>query len=189
MREFDLQPTLRGELLRLRPLHADDFESLFAVSSDPLIWEMHPEKTRYRRDVFERFFAAALESKGALVAADSKTGEIIGSSRFNALDPEKKSVEVGYTFLACKCWGKGFNTEMKALMLKHAFESVEKVYFYIGENNFRSRRAVEKIGARLLEKFERQPKEGAKYFATVYGIDKTDFLKNDAAFRRSGSAI
>jgi len=173
----NLQPTLRGNLLWLRPLKAEDFEALFAVSSDPLVWAMHPEKTRYRRDVFEGFFKAALESRGAFVALDAKSNEIIGSSRFAGLDLQRKTIEVGYTFLARKCWGKGFNTEMKTLMLEHAFQFVDKVFFYIGEENLRSRRAVEKLGARLLEKLERQPKEGAKYFAVVYGLNKDDFLK------------
>ena len=177
MTNFDLQPTLKGRLLWLRPLREDDFEDLFKVSSDPLIWEMHPEKSRYQRDVFQQFFRAALDSEGAFVVLDAKTNEVIGSSRFSAFDPSKNSIEVGYTFLARRCWGKGYNSEMKALMLTHAFQYVNKVLFYIGETNLRSRKAIEKIGARLLEKIERQPKEGAKYFSTVYGIEKADFLK------------
>lgn len=176
MTDFDLQPTLKGNLLRLRPLKPEDFEALFAVSSDPLIWEMHPEKNRYQRDVFEKFFAAAIESRGAFAAIDSQSGEVIGSSRFTAFNPEKKSIEVGYTFLARKCWGKGYNREMKTLMLNHAFRFVENVFFYIGEKNHRSRRAIEKIGARLLEMRERQPREGAQYFSAVYGLSKSDFV-------------
>lgn len=172
---FDLQPTLVGELLQLRPLHADDFEDLFAVSSDPLIWEQHPERLRYQRDVFTRFFQAGLESRGALVALDARSGEILGSSRYNAWSAERRQVEVGYTFLARKCWGRGFNLEMKRLMLNHAFQYVDRVVFYIGENNLRSRRAIEKIGAHLLERVERQPAEGAKYISAIYGIDRSEW--------------
>jgi N-acetyltransferase len=177
MQTFDLQPILEGRLLILRPLVGDDFESLYAVSSDPLIWEQHPERTRYQRDVFQKFFQAALDSKGALIAVDAKTEEVLGSSRFTGLDVNLNQVEVGYTFLARKCWGKGFNSEMKKLMLNHAFQYVNKVVFYIGETNLRSRKAIEKVGAQLLKKIERQPKEGAKYFATIYGLEKEDFLK------------
>jgi N-acetyltransferase len=179
MSAFNLQPVLKGQLLYLRPLVPEDFDGLFAVSSDPLIWEQHPEKTRYKNDVFERFFQGAMDSRGALTAIDSKTGEIIGTSRFNALDLNQSCVEVGYTFLARRCWGSGYNTEMKSLMLKHAFQFVDRVYFYIGENNLRSRRAVEKIGATLLDKIERQPLEGAKYFATRYGLEKESFLRSE----------
>src|SRR5690606_8804541 len=119
MTALNLQPTLRGTLLSLRPLVAEDFEALFAVSAAPKPWEQHPENLRYRRDVFERFFEAAIASKGALIAIDAKTGEAIGSSRYSKFNAEERTVEIGYTFLARKCWGRGFNREMKALMLRH----------------------------------------------------------------------
>jgi len=54
---FDLQPILKGELLELRPLRPEDFHDLYAVASDPLIWEQHPNKERYREEVFKGFFA------------------------------------------------------------------------------------------------------------------------------------
>jgi len=173
---FNLQPTLKGELIHLRPLHADDFESLFAVSSDPLVWEQHPERYRYKRDVFEKFFEGAIESKGALLAADAKTGEVIGSSRYTNYLPEQRLVEMGYTFLARKCWGGRYNPEMKSLMLTHAFEHVDQVHFYIGAENKRSRCAIERIGAKLIRTLERQPAEGAKYYSVVYSIEKRDFI-------------
>ena len=170
-----MQPSLRGELLTLRPLKSDDFEALFAVSSDPLIWELHPERTRFQRDVFRKFFDAAMESKGAFAAIDNKTGEMLGSSRFAAYDPLTRTVEVGYSFLSRTVWGKGRNTEMKRLMLSHAFEHVDEVYFFIGSENHRSRRAIEKIGAKLLRTLERQPAEGSLYTATVYVLRKRNF--------------
>src|SRR5437016_705815 len=78
---FDLQPVLKGELLGLRPLRPEDFHDLYAVASDPLIWEQHPIKDRYKEEVFKGFFREALESGGALIAIDSKDGQVIGSSR------------------------------------------------------------------------------------------------------------
>ena len=146
---LDRQPTLRGELLELRPLRADDFEVLFRVASDPLIWEQHPESTRYQEETFRGFFAEALASGGALVALDRATGEIIGSSRYYGYDPEQSVVEIGWTFLARAYWGGRYNGEMKRLMLEHAFQSVNRVIFLIGPKNRRSQRAVEKIGAVL----------------------------------------
>jgi len=175
MLKIDLQPELMGNLLRLRPLLSEDFEALYLVSSDPLVWEMHPEKDRYQRAVFQKFFQAAIESKGALIAFDAVTGEVIGSSRFTGLDLSRSQVEVGYTFLARKYWGRGFNKEMKRLMLTHAFNFVDKVLFYIGENNLRSRRAIEKIGAQLIERIERQPKEEARYSKVIYALEKRQF--------------
>jgi len=144
---FDLQPNLKGELIELRPLRREDWNDLLAVASDPLIWEQHPESDRYKQGVFKTFFEGALESGGAFVVVDAKTGDIIGSTRFHGYDPEKSEIEIGWTFLARKCWGGRYNAEMKRLMLDHAFKFVENVVFFIGENNVRSQKATEKIGA------------------------------------------
>jgi RimJ/RimL family protein N-acetyltransferase len=143
---FDLQPILQGELLTLRPLRAEDFDDLYAVAADRLIWEQHPSSDRYREEVFRDFFRDALESGGALVAIDSATHRVIGSSRFNGYDEEASEIEIGWTFLARSHWGGVYNGEMKRLMLRHAFKFVNSVIFLIGTQNLRSQRAVEKIG-------------------------------------------
>jgi RimJ/RimL family protein N-acetyltransferase len=147
---FDLQPTLKGALLELRPLHAEDFDTLYAVASDPLIWEQHPSSDRYQEEVFRAFFRDALESGGALIAIDAATGQVIGSSRFHGYNSDKREIEIGWTFLARSRWGGTYNGEMKRLMLEHAFQFVDSVIFVIGPQNLRSRRAVEKIGGTLL---------------------------------------
>jgi N-acetyltransferase len=144
---FDLQPHLKGELIELRPLRGDDWDELFAVASDPLIWEQHPESDRYKEDVFKIFFEDALKSGGAFIVIDTQTQQIIGSTRFHGYDPEKSEIEIGWTFLARKYWGGRYNAEMKQLMLRHAFKFVENVVFFVGENNIRSQKATEKIGA------------------------------------------
>ena len=144
---FDLQPYLKGELLELRPLATDDWDELFEVASDPLIWEQHPERDRYKEGVFRIFFKDALESGGAFVIIDRKTQHIIGSTRFYGYDPEKSEIEIGWTFLARKFWGGRYNAEMKQLLLNHAFKFVESVVFFVGEGNVRSQKAMEKVGA------------------------------------------
>jgi N-acetyltransferase len=144
---FDLQPHLIGELIELRPLTREDWHDLFAVASDPLIWEQHPESDRYKEEVFRNFFEGALKSGGAFVVIDTRTRQIIGSTRFHGYDPEKAEIEIGWTFLARKYWGGSYNAEMKQLMLDHAFKFVEYVVFFVGEDNIRSRKATEKIGA------------------------------------------
>jgi N-acetyltransferase len=143
---FDLQPTLKGRLLELRPLQPEDFHDLYTVASDPLIWEQHPARDRYKEEVFQAFFREALESGGALIALDSKDGQIIGSSRFHGYDQEKSEIEIGWTFLARSNWGGVYNREMKQLMLRHAFKFVDRVVFLIGPHNLRSQKALEKIG-------------------------------------------
>jgi len=144
---FDLQPTLKGSLLALRPLRASDFRDLYAVASDPLIWEQHPVKDRWKEDVFKRFFQESLDSGGALIATDSKDSKVIGASRFHGYDEQKSEIEIGWTFLARSHWGGAHNREMKQLMLQHAFTFVDRVVFLVGPQNLRSQRAMEKIGA------------------------------------------
>ena len=144
---FDLQPHLKGELIELRPLTPQDWQDLFSVASDPLIWEQHPESDRYKEEVFKVFFKDALESGGAIVVIDTKSKRIIGSTRFYGYDSDKSEIEIGWTFLARKYWGGRYNRELKQLMLDHAFKFAENVIFYVGENNIRSQKATEKIGA------------------------------------------
>ena len=144
---FDLQPHLQGELIELRPLKPNDWDELFAVASDPLIWEQHPEPDRYKEDVFRVFFKEAMESGGAFVIIGRKTQHIIGSTRFYGYDPEKSEIEIGWTFLARQYWGGRYNADMKRLLLNHAFRFVESVVFFVGEHNVRSQKAMEKIGA------------------------------------------
>lgn len=171
-RAFELQPTLSGEHLKLRPLEAEDFDAIYSVASDPLIWAMYPEPNRHKRPVFDKFFAEALRSNGALVVIDRISGQVIGSSRFYDLDPARREIAIGYTFLSCAYWGGLFNREMKALMLNHAFRFVDAVVFHVGEANIRSRRAMEKIGGRLSGIFEKKGTDGHKSRRVIYRIEK-----------------
>jgi len=146
----DLQPRLEGPAIVLRPLRADDFDALHAAASDPLIWALHPEATRWQRPVFERFVASGLACGGALVAIDRANGELVGSSRYYQWDARARIVTIGYTFLVRRLWGGPANAEIKRLMLDHAFGFAREVRFEVGLDNLRSRRALEKIGAELL---------------------------------------
>ena len=143
---FDLRPSLKGELIELRPLTPEDWSDLFSVASHALIWEQHPESDRYKEDVFKVFFREALESGGAFVIIDTNSQQIIGSTRFYGYDPEKSEIEIGWTFLARSYWGGRYNRELKRLMLAHAFKFVASVVFYVGQKNIRSQKATERIG-------------------------------------------
>ncbi len=144
---FDLQPTLTGKLLNLRPLRPEDYDALYLAASDPLIWEQHPNSDRYKEDVFKSYFDGAIESGGALVILDAQTNEVIGTSRYYGLYEAATEIEIGWTFLTRKYWGGEYNRELKKLMLDHAFKYVDHVLFFVGPNNQRSRKAVEKLGA------------------------------------------
>lgn len=169
---LDRQPHLAGDLVELRPATADDFHALFAVASDPLIWEVHPAHDRWQEPVFRRFFADGLSSGGMLVAIDRATGAVIGSSRYDFERAEPGEVEIGWTFLARSHWGGRYNGEMKRLMLDHAFGSVDRVIFLIGDTNIRSRRAIEKVGGRLTDRVHRTEMAGKTVIHLIYAIDR-----------------
>ena len=97
--------------------------------------------------MFRIFFKYAMESGGEFVIIDENTQQIIGSTRFYGYDPEKSEIEIGWTFLARKYWCGRYNAEIKRLLLNHAFKFVESVVFFVGEDNVRSQKAMEKVGA------------------------------------------
>lgn len=142
------QPTnLETDILKLTPLTESDFESLFEVAADPLIWEQHPTKDRYKREVFQLFFDGAIAGKTAFLIIDTSNNSIIGSTRYYDYKPEQSSIAVGYTFLNRSYWGSMYNKTSKKMLLDHAFQYVDKVYFHIGANNIRSQKAILNIGA------------------------------------------
>ena len=147
--DADLQPTLIGERVLVRPLQSYDWDGMFAAASDPEIWALHPESDRYQEDVFRRYFDGALACGSAFTFVDKNGGDIMGSSRYYGHDEAASEIEIGWTFLARAYWGGSYNAEIKQLMLEHAFTFVDTVVFWVGESNYRSRRAMEKIGAVL----------------------------------------
>lgn len=169
---FDYQPVLKGQLVELRPLRADDFDDLYAVASDPLIWTQHPASDRHEETTFRAFFQEALASGGALIALDRESARVIGSSRFHGYDQTRSEVEIGWTFLARSHWGGRYNAEMKRLMLSHAFRFVSSVVFLIGPQNLRSQRAIEKIGGvRVGTRPDARGRESYVYQITAPRID------------------
>ena len=147
---FSIQPTLENDVVSLVPLEKHDFEELFEVASDPKVWEQHPNKERYKREIFENFFQGALESKGAFLIIDQETEEALGSTRFYDYNDAEKSILIGYTFYGTKSWGKNINASVKKLMLDYIFEFVDKVIFHVGKDNIRSVKAMTKLGAENL---------------------------------------
>ena len=143
---FELQPVLENDIVRLRPLRSDDFDALYQVASDPLVWQQHPNKDRYKKEIFQTFFKGAMESGGAFLITDTNN-EPIGSSRFYDLNEEESYVLIGYTFFGRKYWGGKYNYATKQLMLDHAFKFIANVFFHVGAVNIRSQKSIEKFGA------------------------------------------
>jgi N-acetyltransferase len=169
----DLQPILVGKTVIVRPLRFEDWSEIFAAASDPAIWELHPNRDRYKEPVFREYFEAALGSQSAFAFVHCLTGSIIGSSRYHGYDPDRGEIEIGWTFLVRAHWGGATNREIKHLMLRHAFTFVDRVIFWVGAENWRSRRAMEKIGGnQRAGVFTRAP-EGEPH--VIFEIRKNEF--------------
>ena len=173
---FSIQPTLENDHLKLLPLKEEDFEKLYLVASDPKVWEQHPNKERYKREVFQNFFTGAIESKGAFLILDKQTEEVLGSSRFYDFKEDDQSILIGYTFYGTNSWGKNINGAVKKLMLDYIFQFVEVVIFHVGKDNIRSVKAMTKLGA------ENTGEEEIAYFGedsktnVVFRITKKDWM-------------
>jgi RimJ/RimL family protein N-acetyltransferase len=172
--DFDLQPTLTGEHLLLRPLVPADHQLLWEAARDPLVWEQHPDQTRFTPDGFERFFASAIKD-GALAVVHRATGRVIGSTRFYEWDPAMREVAIGYTFLTREFWGGAANREMKRLLIQHAAGHVHAIWFHVGKDNMRSRRAMEKLGAVAALEAKR-PQNGELIDFIYYRIEPARWL-------------
>ena len=149
--DMNLQPILENDLVRVRPLRPEDFDMLFQVAKDPLIWEQHPAYDRYKKAVFSILFNESIASLGALGVEEKSTNQIIGSSRYKRLDTSDRAIEIGWSFLSRDKWGGQYNKSFKGLMIDHALRQVDHVVFYVGVDNIRSQRAVEKLGGVLIE--------------------------------------
>ena len=126
---------------------------LFPVNNPDSIWlEKINDKNEMllfqkTQEVFKDFFDIAIQSKSAFVVIDNKTNKIIGSSRYYEFNKEDSSIIIGYTFISREYWGTVYNRNLKDLMTNYAFQFVNIIHFYVGETNYRSQKAVEKLGA------------------------------------------
>jgi RimJ/RimL family protein N-acetyltransferase len=176
----DFQPTLVGPTITIRPISANDWSELFAAGSDPEIWKVHPAPERYTEPVFRKFFDEAVSSKMGLVFVDRATDRLIGSSRYHGYERERSEIEIGWTFIVRSHWGGPANREVKRLMLDHAFTFVDTAIFWVGEQNWRSRGAMTKIGGVKREGvFTREPSVTTPYF--IFEITKSRYEQGGRA--------
>jgi N-acetyltransferase len=180
MPQPDFQPTLIGETVLIRPIAVSDWPELFAAGSDPEIWKVHPMRKRYTEPVFRQYFESALASKAAFVFVERASGRLIGSSRYHGYDEALSEIEIGWTFLIRDHWGGTTNREVKRLMLDHAFTFVDTVIFWVGDTNWRSQRAMEKIGGVRREGVFTREVSGAIPHV-IFEIGKEDYRRHRCA--------
>ena len=175
MINFDYQPILCDGAVSLRPMRAEDWQALYAVARDPAIWAAHPAADRWQEAPFHGYFASCLASGGALVIEDAATQAVLGLSRYDRARAEMGEIEIGWTFLARDRWGGPTNAAVKRLMIAHALATFDWAIFCIGENNLRSRRALEKIGGTLLPRHIDALINASLIRHVIYAMDRTAF--------------
>lgn len=171
----NLQPTLEGPRVTVRPIDQSDWEGLFAAASDPQVWEQHPATNRYKEEEFRPFFDDAIRCGSAFTFVDRNSGKLIGSSRYNEYDADKSEIEIGWTFLGRDYWGGSYNREIKKLMLDHAYTFVDTVLFWVGDENMRSQKAVEKIGGVKREGLFSRMHGDVSFPYVVYELKKANY--------------
>ncbi len=178
MTDFDIQPKLENEKALLIPLTEEDFESLYLLASDPMVWAQHPNKDRWKKEAFRTFFDGAMQSGGAFKVITKDTLSVAGSTRFYDYNEKDKSILIGYTFYGRDYWGKGINHAVKMTMLDYIFQFVERVYFHIGVGNLRSQIAIGRLGAVKIAEQEIAYFGEAPRPNYIYKIDKKDWQDN-----------
>ena len=147
---MDIKNKLENKNFILKLLNKNDFNVLYNIGKIKKIWEQHPENDRWKKEKFNIFFNKGIENKFGFYGIYNKSNStLIGSTRYYSYSKKKKSIKIGFTFLTPGYWGSDTNLQIKTLMLGYAFNYVDNIYFDIGKNNIRSRKAIEKIGATL----------------------------------------
>ena len=152
---------MAGELVVLEPLEAHHAADLFEASRDETIWQWLP-RPRPTRPELDALIAEAIAQRdageeGPFATLDRATGRAIGSTRYLALRPEHRGLEIGWTWLDAAYWSTGANVETKYLLLRHAFETLgcRRVEFKTDARNERSRAALAALPAQFEGIFRR----------------------------------
>lgn len=174
--KFSIQPLLENDIAQLIPLKESDFDALYQVASDPKVWEQHPNKNRYELEVFQNFFEGAMESGGAFLIWDKRTNQLAGSTRYYGYDEKENSIHIGYTFYGTQFWGTGINPSVKKMMMNYIFQYVDKVKFHVGAENFRSRTAMSRLGAEIIDEIEVAYYGEPTRLNVVFQIKKSDWV-------------
>ena len=151
-----IAPRLEGEIVVVEPLAPEHEDGLWQAASDAKIWRWMPVNAIESREMFAAWFAEALERTAAgldqaFAVVDARSGSPLGSTRYLALRPEHRGLEIGWTWLSSAAWGTGANVEAKLLLMRHAFDELGciRVEFKTDALNERSRAALEALPARF----------------------------------------
>ena len=149
---FEVNPVLlKGHSVRLEPLSQEHAQGLFNRGQDADDWAYMPRACFVDMADTRQWVDEALQAPAQVPFAILETGKgkVIGSTRFINIRPEHRGLEIGWTWLGREWQRTAVNTEVKYLLLMHAFERLGcvRVEFKADGRNVRSQRALERIGA------------------------------------------
>jgi N-acetyltransferase len=152
----NLAQRLEGRIVVVEPLRPEHEPGLWRAASDPQVWRWLPWNGGESEETFHAWMEEALERSAngtdcAFTVLSADTGDELGSTRYLALRPEHKGLEIGWTWLGPAAWRTGANAEAKYLLLRHAFEDLGcmRVEFKTDALNERARPALEALPARF----------------------------------------
>lgn len=154
------QPTLKNELVIVKPLQSLDFDDLYIHANDNDIWKQLPPKAqnRHQKEYFKSFFEDLIKTNTAFCIIDTQTNKPIGTTKYYI---HNNLLYMGGTFIGKKYWGGKYNYAFRSLLIEHAFEYYDEIHIHISEDNIRNRRATEKLG--FTEEFKETFKNGYTY--------------------------
>jgi N-acetyltransferase len=184
-----LAERLEGRVVVLEPLAPEHESGLWEAAQDPEIWLRMTVRGDRSREVFAAWFAEALgPGNAAFATVDAATGRPLGSTRYMALRPEHRSLEIGGTWLSPSAWGTGANVEAKYLLLRHAFEQLDclRVEFKTEAANDRSRAALAALPATFegIHRKHMVVRDGERRDSAWYSVIDDDWPDVRAALER-----
>lgn len=169
---------LEGETVELIPLEKQHFEELYAAAADKELWKLVPTDCS-DKTLFDKNYECALSERETgnqypFVIRHKETRKLIGSTRFFEIYPADRKLEIGWTWIIKEFWGTAINLECKLLLLTFCFDILKtnRVQLKTKDDNFRSRKAIEKIGG-VFEGILRKDKvlsDGSTRNAAYYSI-------------------
>jgi N-acetyltransferase len=138
--------------VRLEPLSSAHDAGLWEASRPPEIWtwlQAQPDRDQFSVLLEEARAATARREEFAFATIDAREGKPIGMTRYLALRPADRALEIGWTWLQPAAWRTGANVEAKLLMMQYAFETLRclRVELKTHASNAQSRGAMERLGA------------------------------------------
>lgn len=187
------QVTLRGQYAVLEPLELRHAEELWPVAKEPGLFDhLSPGAGKsvesLRAWIARRKKEEDLDLVQPFVIRDAATGKAVGSTSYLGISVRNKHVEIGHTWIAKSHRRTALNTEVKLLMLEHAFEDWHaiRVQFKTDVRNERAQKALERIGAKRegTMRRERVLADGFVRDAAVYSIVDGEWKEVKARLNR-----